>query len=140
MYSQRPVRAGRDSKRVMLTPWFASGVNNACTAPGVLDADSTSEVLSWPDGPASCAAMTKKRVAFCGSSSILAAMIFKPYKAAAVLLAIAAVTASLAARRAASALLTTGDRFASDKWRLSHSWHWARLWLCDNTFFTLLSL
>ena len=60
MYSQRPVRAGRDSSRVMLTPCVASGVSSACIAPGTLRVDITSEVLSLPDGPASCAAITTK--------------------------------------------------------------------------------
>ena len=48
-YSQRPVRAGRDSRRLMLTPCLASGSSSACTAPGRFCADITSEVSSLPE-------------------------------------------------------------------------------------------
>ena len=49
-YSHIPVREGRDSIRVMLTPCRASGFSRSCIAPGRLSADITSEVLSRPDG------------------------------------------------------------------------------------------
>ena len=72
-YSHRPVRAGRDSSRFMLTPCLASGSSSACTAPGRFCADITSEVSSSPERATACRPSTQKRVVLFGSSSICGA-------------------------------------------------------------------
>src|ERR1700682_1800861 len=77
-YSHSPVRAGRDSKRDMLTPWTAKGSNNAWTAPGRLGADITSDVWSRPDGGTLWRPSTQNRVVLLGSSSICDATTLKP--------------------------------------------------------------
>ena len=71
-------RAGRDSMRVMLTPFSASGVSSACTAPGLFSADMTSEVRSRPVGAGSSVPSTRKRVVLLGSSSTARASSFRP--------------------------------------------------------------
>src|SRR5450631_3936655 len=77
-YSQRPVRAGRDSRRVMLTPCLASGSSSEYTAPGRLCADMTSEVSSRPDRATAWRPSTQKRVELFGSSSICGARTPRP--------------------------------------------------------------
>ena len=77
-YSHSPVRDGRDSSRVMLTPFLARGASSSCMAPDTLRVDNTSEVLSLPEGATSCREITTKRVVLFGSSSMLLASTDKP--------------------------------------------------------------
>jgi len=74
----KPVRAGRDSKRVIETPCFANGSSSACTAPGRLGADITSDVSSRPGGATDCRPSTQKRVVLLGSSSMCGASTARP--------------------------------------------------------------
>src|SRR6185295_11030162 len=94
----------------------------------------------FPEGGASCAPSTRKRVVFFASSSMLRARRFSPYSFAAVLLAMAAAPFSPAASRAASALLTTAVRAACGRLRASHCWHCARLCVCEYNLRTALTV
>src|SRR2546428_4581793 len=77
-YSHKPVRAGRDSSRDMLTPCLAKGSSKAYIAPGRFCADITSEVSSLPDGAAAWCPSTQNRVVLLGSSSMCAAITSSP--------------------------------------------------------------
>src|SRR5262249_17475498 len=105
-------RAGRDSSRVMLTPEFEKDAISSSSDPGRLWVVMTIDVLSLPEGPASCAPSTRKRVRFFASSSMDRARSFSPYRAGALSGPIAAALASFAAPLAASALLADGMRCA----------------------------
>ena len=74
-------QAGARGTRFQLvidTPLMASGASRRCTAPGLFCADSTSEVLSWPDGVDGWWPSTKKRVVLFGSSSMFSASLVRP--------------------------------------------------------------
>ena len=71
------LRDGRVSMRVRSIPLVWNGTSNSCSAPVRLGADMISEVLSRPEGPASCLPRIRKRVVLFGSSSMFSTSLGK---------------------------------------------------------------
>jgi hypothetical protein len=94
-------------------------------------AEQTSEVLSRPEGPASCMPTTRKRVVLFGSSSMSCEYVQAVTDGGGLAGDGAGLGILGAAMRAASALLATGTRGRLGRLRLSHSWHCASDWACE---------